>query len=170
MSKVLELVRGNGVSVISAVYDNTYDIQQYNPFETERDPLVLPFENETFTGVFAYFILNAYGWRDSLKIVTEWVRVLKPEGLLHILVPSQKYLGKLMQQVTVQPQMRPLLFGDQSGYLGSLNLSSYNMLDLRVHLEATGLVVVTAKASPYEVALGDKKYDAEQLYVVGKKN
>lgn len=169
MSKVLDLVRGNGMSLVETVYTKEYDIVQYNPFDTS-DPKVLEFEDNTFVGVFAYSILNAYSWRDSMSVVKEWARVLDSKGVLHILVPSQRWLGKLMMQPTIQPPMRPLLFGDQSDYSGSLNMSTYNMLDLRVHIEACGLQVITAKSGAYTVDLGGERYDAEQLYCAGLKD
>jgi hypothetical protein len=167
--KVLDLVRGNGVSLVESVYTKDYDIVEHNPFDTE-DPMKLDFPDKEFTGVFSYSILNAYGWRDSMTIVKEWARVLDSKGVLHILVPSQRWLGKLMMQHTIQPAMRPLLFGDQSDYTGSLNMSCYGMLDLRVHIEACGLQVVTAKSGQYTVDLGGQRYDAEQLYIAGLKD
>lgn len=168
--QVLDLVRGNKISLVQTVYSGEeYEITEHCPFEQDN-PTVLPFDDCSFDGVFSYAVLNAYSWRDSVAVVKDWARVLKPEGVLHILVPSQRWLGKLMMQHTVQPQMRPLLFGDQTDYAGSASLSSYTLLDLRVHIEASGLRLVVAKTGQYTVDMAGQRYDAEQLYVAGVKD
>lgn len=168
MPKVLEIVKGDGQSFAKTVYTEEFEIVQYNPFESNYGH-ILPFDANSFDGVFSYFTLNCFPWRISLEAVKEMARVTADKGLVHILTPSARWLGSLMMQVGAQPHMRSLLLGDQSGYAGDTYKSIYNMLDLRVHIEASGLSVVTAKTGGYKVALGEQEFDAEQLYVVGQK-
>jgi SAM-dependent methyltransferase len=169
MSRVLEIIKNDDAeSVVETVYSEA-DVELYNPF-TSDDVIKLPFEDGEFDGVFAYFVLNAYSWRHSMLAMKEWVRVVKMDGVVHVLVPSQRWLGALMQQSKLPPVLRPLLFGDQSGYAGDTYRSCYNMGDLRMHMQACGLGVVQARVGRFELELGGEIYEAEQLYVAGQKN
>ena len=48
----------------------------------------LPFPANTFEEIFADNVLEHFPWIKSLTIVKDWVRVLKPGGLLRIIVPD----------------------------------------------------------------------------------
>ena len=48
----------------------------------------LPFKNETFELVYASHILEHMPWYHVEDILTEWIRILKPKGVLEVWVPD----------------------------------------------------------------------------------
>ena len=52
----------------------------------------VPTEDGIFDEVKAIHVLEHAQWRDSLKILKEWVRVLKPGGKVHIAVPNFRWI------------------------------------------------------------------------------
>jgi len=52
----------------------------------------LPFSANTFDEVYADQVLEHFPWIKSLSTLKDWVRVLKPAGKLHIIVPDFEYI------------------------------------------------------------------------------
>jgi SAM-dependent methyltransferase len=48
----------------------------------------LPFKNDTFQVIYASHILEHVPWYQTLNVVREWVRILRPGGSLEIWVPD----------------------------------------------------------------------------------
>lgn len=164
MSKVLELSI-DGVSACGDVYSD-HEVVLHNPFE--GSPVELPFEDGEFIGVFAHFILQRVSWRDTALAMIEWARVVQDEGLVHVIVPSGNWLARNMLQDRVEPHVRMLLFGDHGSQYG-IHMNALNATDLRVFFDHAGLGVVKARIGGCEVMVGEKSYEAEQIYVAGVK-
>lgn len=79
----------------------------------------LPFNNGYFDLVFSSHVLEHFGrweWKDVLK---EWVRVLKPEGELRLVLPNinwaiSKFQDGSWQRGDVYPHVFNVLYGGQS--------------------------------------------------------
>lgn len=48
----------------------------------------LPFSDDTFTVVYASHVLEHIPWPVAVNVVKEWIRILKPGGVLEIWVPD----------------------------------------------------------------------------------
>ena len=48
----------------------------------------LPFEDNTFDLVYASHVLEHIPWYKVEEVVKEWVRILKPGGVLEVWVPD----------------------------------------------------------------------------------
>jgi predicted SAM-dependent methyltransferase len=57
----------------------------------------LPFEDETFELIYSSHVLEHFKRVETLSILTEWVRVLKKDGILRLSVPSLENLIKIYE-------------------------------------------------------------------------
>jgi len=55
-----------------------------------REPL--PFAADTFDEILADNVLEHFPWINSLSILGDWVRVLKPGGLMRVVVPDLAHI------------------------------------------------------------------------------
>lgn len=49
----------------------------------------LPIEDNIYDEVFAYWLLEHFGWNELVAVLQEWRRVLKPGGVLKIITNNQ---------------------------------------------------------------------------------
>ena len=157
------------------VEKNTLAEQLYPDIEIElRNPYnyvgaELPYEDGELDGIFTHFILTNVAYRRTQAVVNDWVRCLRPGGLLHVLVPSFEWLAKAILQEQIPLHVRPLLFGTQHSQ-HHIAMNALTMLDLRVLFRQAGLTVIKARVKIFQVQIGDETLDAEQIYIAGEKN
>jgi hypothetical protein len=164
LSKVIEFTAGKG-GVAQPLYPDK-EIEIVNPYLYLNDPL--PFEDESVEGLFASWVLNHIPYNALLSVLAEWARVVEPEGMMHIIVPSFEWLAKSVLQEEIQPHIRPLLFGMQTDEY-SIGLNALTMLELRRIMQMIGFRVIKARVGSVDIEVGDDRYLAEQHYVVGIK-
>lgn len=163
MSKVLELVYNNGPRLA----DDFYPDDEVEQLHFDQNPL--PYKDGELRGIFTHYVLNKISWRGTVEAVRDWGRCLEPEGLLHIIVPSRRWIARAMLQEKIEPHVAPLLFGDHGG-TWEFNGSLHSVSDLRAMIDNAGLACVKAKIGEVEMEVGDGTYKAEQIYVVGRKD
>lgn len=66
----------------------------------------LEFESESADEIRASHILEHFPYRETQNIVNEWVRVLKPNGILKIAVPDMRWIAS--QILLSNPRVFPL--------------------------------------------------------------
>jgi len=54
----------------------------------------LNYDSETFIEVRASHILEHFSEREVFDVLKEWIRVLKPEGIIKIAVPDMRWISK----------------------------------------------------------------------------
>ncbi len=52
----------------------------------------IPVEDNTFEEIVSIHCLEHISWRDSLKTLQEWYRILKPKGFVKIEVPNLRWI------------------------------------------------------------------------------
>jgi hypothetical protein len=52
----------------------------------------IPVEDETFEEVLSIHSIEHQPWRNTLKTLTEWVRVLKTDGMIRIATPNLRWI------------------------------------------------------------------------------
>ena len=164
MSKVLELTYAD-VGLAKEFYPDD-DVELFNPL---LDPTHLPFDDGEFKGIFAHYILNRISWRETIASIVEWSRCLEVDGLLHIIVPSRRWIARQMLQEAIEPHVAPLLFGELNNEW-EVGRSTHSVSDLRAMIDAADLAITKAKVGTVQMELADKTYQAEQIYVVGRKD
>lgn len=89
----LDIRKGKGVDHVSLAYP-------------------LNFKKNSFDIVYASHVLEHFKKKDTLKILKEWVRVLKPNGILRISVPCFENLIKIYKtNAKITNVVGPLLGG-----------------------------------------------------------
>lgn len=56
--------------------------------DVAADGKYLPFKSEVFNRIYTRHVIEHWGHRESLAVLSEWLRVLKPEGTLEIHCPD----------------------------------------------------------------------------------
>ena len=125
----------------------------------------LPFNNNTFDVIYASHILEHFPWYQIEEILKEWVRVLKPGGIMEIWVPDGLKICKAFVDAEngndytaedgwykYNPEKDPckwangriFTYGDGQGTRDHLNwhLSLFSPRYLRVMLQKAGLTSI----------------------------
>ena len=168
MSKILELSTYE-YKTCEEIYKDK-DVILYNPMHND-DIVPLPFGDGEFNGVWMHHFFHKISWRWAGPFLEECVRVLADEddAVVHVIVPSIKWISKQFWQEKLDPHVKPLLFGEQTSDF-DIGRNSFTMLELRIMFDQVGLAVIKAKVGAMEIQVEDEVYQAEQLYVAGVKN
>jgi predicted SAM-dependent methyltransferase len=143
------------------------EIELLNPFDYVGKPL--PYKDGELDGLFAYFILNRLPYVYTQSAIKDWARCLKEGALLHVLVPSLEWICRAFLQESVEPHVKPLLFGTQTDEK-NIGMNALKMIELRDLFEIAGLSVRQAKVSIVVIEVGEEQFEAQQHYVAGVKN
>lgn len=167
MSKVLEITTRK-FATCQDFYPDA-EVTLYNPLSTQLVPF--RFEDESFDAVWAHHQFQFIPWRWTGPVFTEMVRVLKdaPDALIHVFVPSIRWIAKQWWQEQVPPHVKPLLFGEQSGEF-DIARNAMTLRELRAMFDQAGLAVIKAKVGVMEVEVEGEVYQSEQIYIAGVKN
>jgi ubiquinone/menaquinone biosynthesis C-methylase UbiE len=167
MSKVLEIT-DKDFATCQDFYKDA-EVTLYNPLATQLVPF--RFEDEEFDAVWAHHTFQYIPWRWTGPVFMEMVRVLKdaPDAVIHIFVPSIRWIGKQWWQESIPPHVKPILFGEQTGEF-DIARNAMTLREFRTMFDQAGLAVIKAKVGVMEVEVEDEVYQSEQIYVAGVKN
>lgn len=59
-----------------------------------KEAFPLEYEDESVDEVRASHVLEHFGWKEAIEAIKEWVRVLKPGGLMRIAVPDFAFIAE----------------------------------------------------------------------------
>lgn len=122
-----------------------------------------------FDGVFASHVLEHFPYYMTQDVLTEWAKLLKDGGELHIVVPSLEWAAREVLAETPNPGVLPHMFGGQTTQW-DCHFTMFTMRKLRSDLQKAGLHVVSAASGPYLIRVGanpdgsDRTVEAEQHY------
>jgi len=74
----------------------------------------LPFDNGSFDIIFSSHVLEHFDREEHIQLLKEWLRVLKPEGEVRIVVPSIEWAAKKLVEGIVDNDVMNVLYGAQS--------------------------------------------------------
>lgn len=120
------------------------------------DVRVLPTHwRNTFDEVWAKHVLEHIRYEETDETLEEWVRIVKPGGLLRIVVPDLKALAeRLLSEERLTPELLGGIYGDQrSKYWNvqqddGVHLAGFTPQDLAGRLQALGLTEIDVLSSP----------------------
>lgn len=86
-------------------------------------------------------VLEHFKRRDVSRVLKEWRRVLKPDGILRVSVPNFATICQIYQRTDNIDLVIGPLFGRQD-YLYNIHYNVFDLTSLRKHLEEAGFVSV----------------------------
>jgi len=97
----------------------------------------LPFEDNVFDLVYSSHVLEHFLKIDTQAIINEWVRVLKPEGIIRLSVPSLEALIKIYELSGDMEYIIGPLMGGQT-YDQNFHYNMFDKKRLTSYLENAG--------------------------------
>ena len=147
----------------------------------------LPFDSETFDGVFSEHVLEHFSYEGGISILKEVFRLLKPDGILRIIVPDAE---RLVRSYFESPEDLVTYRYGKDGLEGGVTpmetlncffrqryehqfLYDWKTLEKGLHQAGFTEVVRTSYGnfrSCEGIVLDDGKYSWESLYVEARKD
>ena len=138
MRKYLHI--GCGANILPKPFKNL-DIRKKKGVDFVGAAYPLKFKNDSFELVYASHILEHFKKNQILKVLKEWIRVLKPGGILRISVPSFENLTKIYNIDKNIDNISGPLMGGQS-YKDNFHYEVFNKKKLINLLNEAGLEAV----------------------------
>ena len=146
------------------------DIDPKNNPDIEADGTNIPLPTDSVDAVQASHVLEHIPRLRVIMALTEWNRVLRPDGDLHILVPDVKWACRRVLKSGVVDQASMAIFWGGGDGGSSAHHSGWTLRLLRGMLEELGMVVQKATLRPFQIVFGEKnEMEAEQVYLHAKK-
>ena len=126
---------------------------QYNP-TYECDARTIPEELlGKYDHVLASHVLEHFPWFDTIAVLTNWRGLLKPQGRLHVVVPSLEWVA---EQILAEHPSKAVLPHLHAGITTpwDVHLASFTMRHLRASFENAGFAVVRARTGDYPIRVG----------------
>ena len=176
MQKVLEIgaggnIRSNALGIKASLTVLDARIDMFTSVQHAVTPTnALPFADETFDVVYNSHILEHLPYSHEVRVVQDWVRVLKTGGTLHTIVPSWEWVAKevLKPAGKREPFLKSIaMAGQQNEWDFHYNMFTLDMLE-RIYRRAR-LEVRTANTRPWTFIVLGKKVRLEENFIVGIK-
>lgn len=152
-------------SRVLAGYDNI-DLYVTGPRISNFDIRALPYGAESVDEVLAEDILEHFPRLEWKAVVTEWVRVLKPGGLITFQFPEMRHLADALYAAPIEKweEINRRIFGGQGDGRGDgkgmFHYSGFSRDFLQYHLEKQhGLLYVSHHFHNFNCTLSMKKRD-----------
>lgn len=131
---------GCGSVILPSPFENldTRDLPGVNHV-SEAYPLT--FEDNTFDLVYSSHVLEHFEKNQTQDIVNEWVRILKPGGIIRLSVPSLENLIKIYQMTGDMEYIIGPLMGGQT-YKQNFHYNMFDTKRLTMYLENAGCEAV----------------------------
>lgn len=115
----------------------SFDIREDVKPDVVCDLRHIPVPDQTFDIVFSSHVLEHFGFTKVDKVIKEWSRILKVGGELRLVVPNLRYVGKRLQEDSMQATDMWVLYGEQD-YPKNFHASGYTPKLLKALIESTG--------------------------------
>lgn len=121
-----------------------------------------------FDAIVASHVLEHFSYWREQEILNGWIKCLKPNGELHILVPSAEWAAREVLSENPSPALHGhMLAGQVNGW--DIHLNIFTMRKLRALFERVGLTVFRASTGAYNIQTAKGViHEAEQHYIAGK--
>lgn len=92
----------------------TVDIRDDVKPDYRCDLRKLPFANEEFSVAYSSHVLEHFPRSDTGKVLDEWIRVLKPDGELRLIVPNLEWAADQIKLGAMNDDVLNVLYGAQT--------------------------------------------------------
>lgn len=117
------------------------DIRDIEGIDKVSPVYPLDYKSNTFDLVYGSHLLEHFPRKQTLNILKEWIRVLKPDGILRLSVPDINALIKIYRQTNDISQIIGPLFGKQD-YKYNYHYTIFDYKILKELMEKAGLTAV----------------------------
>lgn len=101
----------------------------------------LPFKDDCYDLVYSSHVLEHFSRNDTQRVIDEWVRVLKPGGIIRLSVPNLENLFKIYQISKDIESIKGPLIGGQT-YTENFHYNVFDEISLTKYLENSGCEAV----------------------------
>lgn len=108
--------------------------------DVQADMGDLPYESGSVDEIYCCHALEHVGFHDVPAVLREWHRVMRPGGLLRVIVPSLDFACAVWLHGSDRDYARQIMFGNQE-HDGEYHKTGWKESDLRADVEAAGFVV-----------------------------
>ena len=131
---------GCGNVILPKPFENL-DTRQLQGVDHVSQAFPLPFEDGTFDLVYSSHVLEHFTREQTQPVINEWVRVLKPGGILRLSVPSIENLIKIYQTSGDLNYIIGPLMGGQT-YPENFHYNMFDTKSLTYYFEIAGCEAV----------------------------
>lgn len=119
------------------------DIRFNEQTKVDHISLVYPldYDNNMFDLAYSSHVLEHFPRKQTLNILKEWVRVIKPGGILRLSVPDIAALIKIYRQTKDLEQIIGPLYGNQD-YMYNFHATTFDYDTLKILMEKAGLTAI----------------------------
>jgi predicted SAM-dependent methyltransferase len=101
----------------------------------------LPFNENSFDLIYSSHVLEHFHRKETINILKEWVRVLKPDGIMRLSVPSFENIIKIYQvSGDIENVIGPLMGGQT--YDNNFHYNVFDKKYLTKLMEESGLIAI----------------------------
>jgi len=115
-------------------------VDRYFPADIESDMGTLPYPDGAVDEIYCCHALEHIGFRDTQVVLREWRRVLRPGGLVRVVVPNLDWACAAWLHGTDRDYARQILFGNQE-HEGEHHRNGWGREDLVHDIEEAGFTV-----------------------------
>lgn len=130
------------------------------------DLRLLPFDSESFDIVFSSHVLEHFGRNEFDDVFTEWLRVLKKDGELRLVLPNIKWAAERIVKDQIDNDVLNVLYGQQSNIF-DFHMNGFTPLRLRQLLGEKGLEIIDEAESHYNIIIVAKRKQESAVIVHG---
>jgi ubiquinone/menaquinone biosynthesis C-methylase UbiE len=127
---------GCGEVILPKPFENL-DTRNIEGVDHISEAYPLPFQDSVFDLVYASHVLEHFKRTETQSIVNEWVRVLKPTGIIRLSVPSLENLIKIYEKSEDIEYILGPLVGGQT-YDQNFHYNMFDKKSLTRYLENAG--------------------------------
>jgi ubiquinone/menaquinone biosynthesis C-methylase UbiE len=131
---------GCGDNILPSPFENL-DTRNLPGVDHVSEAFPLPFEDNTFDLVYSSHVLEHFKKSETQLVVNEWVRVLKPGGVIRMSVPSFEALIKIYELSGDMEYIIGPLMGGQT-YDQNFHYNMFDKKRLTIYLENAGCEAV----------------------------
>jgi len=138
----------------------TVDIREDVKPDYVCDVRCLPFETGHFDIVFSSHTLEHFGRNEFDAVLDEWLRVLKPDGELRIVLPNIAWAAEQIGNGIINNDVLNVLYGQQE-YRENFHRMGYTPEMLRQMLEGRGFKITDMHLDGYNILCKASKKKAK---------
>lgn len=127
---------GCGHVILPRPFENL-DTRLINGVDHVSEAFPLPFANNTFDLVYSSHVLEHFEKVNTQDVINEWVRILKPGGIIRLSVPSFENIIKIYEASEDIENVIGLLVGGQT-YPQNFHYNIFDKKRLTNYLETAG--------------------------------
>lgn len=127
----------------------------------------LPFANAEFDIAYSSHVLEHFPRADTGKVLDEWIRILKPEGELRLIVPNLEWAADQIKLGVMNDDVLNVLYGAQT-YNQNFHQAGFTPAALTAMLKERGFQRIDVELTGYNLCMRAWRQPPEGLPSLGQ--